>query len=147
MDRPHSSFGESFAGFIARGELRYARCPACAGVLSFAERVCSRHPRGALEWLPASGRATLHSYARYRIGYAQSHPPPYIVAVIELEEGPRLVSTVIGTRDHDPAIGCALTAAFEPSGRLIFATQSDNAGEAACPPGSTAVLDQEIDNE
>ncbi len=122
IDKRHSSFGEAFDRFIAQGELRYARCPECARALSFAERLCVRHPHKVPEWLPASGRAMLHTFAVYRIGYAPEFPPPYCVGMVELEEGPRLLCAISGPEGWKPAIGVSLEARFEPSGRLVFDT-------------------------
>jgi len=50
------------------------------------------------EWVEASGRGTVFSYVVmhrvYHPGFADK--VPYVVAVIELEEGPRLLSNVVG---------------------------------------------------
>jgi len=122
---PHSSYTPEFLRFVAAGSLCYARCSACGQVLSFAQRLCSQHPHAALEWLPASGKARLHSFAVYRIAYGPGQTPPYTVAVVELEEGPRLTSALTGPDRLHPRIGSALTARFEPSGRLVFSAVSD----------------------
>jgi hypothetical protein len=45
---------------------------------------------------------------------------PYNVAWVELEEGTRLISTVITADLSTLRIGMPLTASFEPSGRLVF---------------------------
>ncbi len=124
---PHSSYTPEFLRFVAAGSLRYARCSACGQVLSFAQRLCSQHPHAALEWLPASGKARLHSFAVYRIAYGPGQTPPYTVAVVELEEGPRLTSALTGPDRLHPRIGSALTARFEPSGRLVFCAVSEAA--------------------
>ncbi|KWT74795.1 hypothetical protein APY03_5551 [Variovorax sp. WDL1] len=46
---------------------------------------------------------------------------------MELEEGPRLTSALTGPDSLHPRIGSALTARFEPSGRLVFSAGSDAA--------------------
>jgi uncharacterized OB-fold protein len=115
-----------FLDSIAEGKLMVARCGQCARVLSLAERLCSLHPRASLDWFEASGRATLHSRALYRIGYLPEIPPPYVVVMVELEEGPRLVATLSGEDRLEVETGTALVAMFEPSGRLVFATATDN---------------------
>jgi uncharacterized OB-fold protein len=72
---------------------------------------------GALghDWAPVSGRAILYSWTI-------AHPPllpyfqqrsPWPVAVVELEEGPRLVTNLVGLDSIDYRIGMALTADFE----------------------------------
>ena len=118
--KAHSGYVPAFLGFLKQRSLRIPCCGQCGQVLSFAERLCSCHPRAAVEWRPASGRASLHSFTVYRIGYASHLLPPYCVVVVELEEGPRLVSTLSGAGQHAPRIGSALKAAFEAEGRLVF---------------------------
>ncbi len=126
----HSTYTADFLHFIAGRSLRYACCGECRQVLSFAQRVCNRHPRAALEWLPATGRATLHSFAVYRIGYSPALQPPYTVAVVELQEGPRLVSTLTGPSALQPRIGAALSADFDAAGRLMFSLDPEPAASA-----------------
>jgi uncharacterized OB-fold protein len=63
-----------------------------------------------------SGRGTVHSYT---VAHRAPHPAfaaqlPLVVAIVELEEGPRMVTNLI---DCDPAhlqVGMAVEARFEP---------------------------------
>lgn len=116
----HSAFSGEFLAHLHRGELRYARCAKCGSALAYAERACRAHPQAPLAWLPASGRGILHAIAIYRLSYAAERPAPYNVAVVELDEGPRLVSTVRCSAGARPAIGMALRAAFSAEGLLVF---------------------------
>lgn len=116
----HSVFSRAFLAHLQRGELRYARCAQCCGALAYAERVCPAHPRAGLDWARASGRARLHALGIYRLSYAAERPAPYNVAVVELEEGPRLVSSVRCSAGAAPAIGTALRAVFAAEGQLVF---------------------------
>ncbi len=116
----HSGYSRAFLEHVQRRELRYARCARCRRALAYAERICGNHPRGGLEWVAASGCATLHALAVYRLSYTTERPAPYNVAVVELEEGPRLVSTVRSAAGAPPAIGAALRAAFSTDGMLVF---------------------------
>jgi uncharacterized OB-fold protein len=55
---------------------------------------------GAIEWLPVSGKATLYSYVintRPAPGFEED--APYVIAVVELEEGPRMMTNLV---DVDP---------------------------------------------
>lgn len=63
----------------------------------------------------SSGNGTLYSYSVVRIG---SHPSrgkeaPYPIALVELEEGPVVFSTVIDCVLKDLSVGMDLTVAFE----------------------------------
>jgi len=116
----HSGYSRAFLEHLQRGELRFARCAHCGRVLAYAERVCGIHPRAGLEWVAASGLATLHALAVYRLSYSKERPAPYNVAVVELKEGPRLVSAVRSAAGAPPAVGSALRAAFSSEGLLVF---------------------------
>ena len=76
-----------------------------------------RHPPGpccpecqSFEWdtVEASGRATLYSYV---VAHHPRHPAfeyPLVVAVVELEEGTRLITNLVGTEPEDVRIGMPL---------------------------------------
>jgi uncharacterized OB-fold protein len=93
----------------AAGELRVPQCNAC-GALRFppgpACPECGAFDRGHVV---ASGRGTVFSYVVHR------HPPvpgkalPIVIALIDLEEGVRMVGEVVGVADDEIAIGMPLT--------------------------------------
>ena len=50
-----------------------------------------------VEWFTASGRATLYSYViNYRPAPGFEDDVPYAIAVVELEEGPRMMTSITG---------------------------------------------------
>ena len=59
--------------------------------------------RRDLEWRAVSGRGTLHTFTVVHRG-ARGFPlgPPYVIAIVELDEGPRLMTNLVGV-DADPA--------------------------------------------
>lgn len=72
---------------------------------------------GELEWREASGRGVVHSVTIVR---PRPHLEPYTVALIDLAEGPRMMSTVDGILPERVRIGMAVTARIEPrDGRNI----------------------------
>ncbi|GAA1848971.1 OB-fold domain-containing protein [Pseudonocardia ailaonensis] len=98
---------------LAAGELRTTRCSAC-GTVQFPPRTacphCSRIGTG--EWVTASGRGTVWSFCVFHKAYLPppAPQPPYTVAVVRLDEGSKLVTTVIDT--DDLRIGMAVEAVF-----------------------------------
>lgn len=110
------AFEEQFLTFIARGELRYPRCTRTGAALALAARPAA----DAVEWVVASGEASLYSFVIYHQAYDPAFQPPYNVALVQLAEGPRLVSTVVDVRPSALAIGMRLRAAFRLDGLLIF---------------------------
>ena len=76
------------------GELRLQRCDACAHVYFPPRPFCPECSGREVSVFTASGRATLHSYVINHMK-APGFEPPYAVAVVELEEGPRLMCNIL----------------------------------------------------
>ena len=100
---------------LARHELYFQRCRTC-GTKRFPPRaVCPVDLSSATEWVRASGRATVHSftvtYQNQAPGFRESLP--YVLAVVELEEGPRLMTNVVGCPPDAVRIGMRVEIAFD----------------------------------
>ena len=76
------------------GELRLQRCDACSHAYFPPRPFCPECGSRDVSVFRASGRATLHSYVINHMK-APGFEPPYTVAVVELEEGPRLMSNIL----------------------------------------------------
>ncbi len=105
-------------------EFRYQQCSNCGTVVFYPRGHCTGCTSGQLEWKTASGRATVYSYSVVRQSY---HPffrnlVPYAVAWIDLEEGPRILSNVVGVEDPltDVSIGQALQLEWEEHEELCI---------------------------
>jgi uncharacterized protein len=96
-------------------ELWLPRC-VDSGRVFFPPRQFSPFTGGAVEWQPASGRATLVSFVIvHRAAPGFEEEVPYIVALAELEEGPIMLTNLPGA-PPDPAalkIGAPLSITFE----------------------------------
>ncbi len=79
----------------AAGELRIQSCNDCREPFFYPRSSCPRCGGMNLEWIVCSGRATLYSYvisARPAPGFEA----PTVIAVVELEEGPRMLTNIVG---------------------------------------------------
>ncbi|MEQ3679916.1 Zn-ribbon domain-containing OB-fold protein [Pseudophaeobacter sp.] len=99
----------------ARGELCLQRCADCEQTYFPPRPFCPECGSRDVAVFPASGRGTLYSYIINHIG-APGMPPPYAVAIVALEEGPRLMSNI---RDCDQTpealvLDMPLEVTFEP---------------------------------
>jgi len=99
----------------ARGELLIQECPAC-GHRQFYPRALCTACAATPEWRTASGRGTVYTYTVIRQNWSEPFRSmqPYIVAMIELEEGPRMMSNVTECPPEDIAIGMPVEVWFEP---------------------------------
>jgi uncharacterized OB-fold protein len=102
------------------GELRLQRCAAggvaCGGKAYFPPRpFCPRCGARQVEVFDASGRARLHSYVIHHRP-APGFTPPYAIAVVELEEGPRMMTNIVDCPQTPEALvlDMPLEVAFTP---------------------------------
>jgi len=85
------------------GELRLQRCDACRHAYFPPRPFCPACASREVTVFRASGRATLYSYV---ISHrpAPGFVPPYSIAVVELEEGPRMMTNVVGCAQTPAAL-------------------------------------------
>ena len=103
------------------GKLMLQHCAAC-NAWSFPVRERCPHCFAAkLEWRPASGRGSLYTFTiMHQVmnpGVASS--VPYNVAQVDLEEGVRMVSNVVGIGNADLRPGMKLEVVFEDVGENV----------------------------
>lgn len=79
------------------GRLCFQRCGACGAAQLPAREECTSCLSPDLSWEEAGGGATLISWVVYHRGYHEAFADrlPYNVAVVELDEGPRLISNIL----------------------------------------------------
>jgi len=108
--RPIPVAGEFWAA-AAEGRLLIQHCPAC-GHRQFYPRAwctaCGAEPA----WEEVSGRGTVHTFTVIRQQGAKPFRDeiPYVVAIVELEEGPRMMANITGCPVEDVSIGMAVRA-------------------------------------
>jgi uncharacterized OB-fold protein len=89
-------------------KLMLPRCGDCGHTFFYPRVVCPRCHSRTITWVQASGRGRLHSFG---IGYqsfnkAFKMPAPYILAMIELEEGPRMMSNLVNVEPDPKVVKC-----------------------------------------
>ena len=125
---------EYFEG-CALGELRLRRCLACGAKFRFAHEWCPVCWSAELGWEKASGRGRV---SHFSIVHQAPSPAfegdlPYVIALIELEEGVRMMSNITGCAPQDVHIGMAVEVRFEIRGAVaipVFEPTSCQPGQA-----------------
>ena len=105
----------------AAGELRIQRCTDCGRPYFYPRPVCPSCGSRAVEWFTASGRATLYSYViSHRPAPGFDNDLPYAIAVVELAEGPRMMTNIVGVPNtpEDLVLDMALRVTFEQRGEV-----------------------------
>ncbi|MEH7112485.1 Zn-ribbon domain-containing OB-fold protein [Neobacillus niacini] len=97
-----------------RHELMVQQCAECGWYHLPAAELCPKCS-GELEWVHASGKGKVHTFTIFHVPY---HPAfkdelPYNVSIIELEEGPLLLSNVINCKNEDINTGMPVQVTFE----------------------------------
>ena len=82
-------------------ELKLQRCSSCQSAVFYPRVVCPSCGSRELNWIKASGRGTLYAFTiAYRgVPAAFKSSAPYVVAMVELEEGARMMTNLV---DIDP---------------------------------------------
>lgn len=110
-DEDHAPFWQG----ALRREVVMQRCSACGTYRFPASRYCASCCSDASAWMPVSGRGVIESYCLFHQVYFESFAAdvPYNVALVRLDEGPRLFTNIVGVRNEDLRIGAAVVAVFE----------------------------------
>jgi uncharacterized protein len=98
-----------------RHELRMPRCTTCDHVFFYPRSECPRCLSTHLEWVQVSGRARLHSFTvvQQPANAAFRDDVPYVYAVVQLDEGPRLVSNIVQCDIDTLRVDMPLEAVFD----------------------------------
>jgi uncharacterized OB-fold protein len=91
----------AFARYLAGGQLAFQRCAACAAAIFYPRVLCPTCGATELRWEISSGRGTVYATTTL-------HPrgeAPYNVALIDLQEGFRMMSRVDGIDPAEVRIG------------------------------------------
>jgi len=102
---------------IAAEKLRLCQCGDCSTAFFPPAPVCPACVGQQIEWFDASGDATLYSYVIHHRPLPQWETEgPRSVAIVELAEGPRLISSVVGCDQTPEALklDMPLKAVFVP---------------------------------
>ena len=96
------------------GELRLQRCDGCSKVYFPPRPFCPACASREVSVFAASGRGTLWSYVIHH-RKVPGFTPPYAIAVVQLDEGPRLMSNIIDCAQTPEALqlDMALEVAFD----------------------------------
>ncbi len=91
------------------------KCRACGTVFFFPNKFCPDCLSEDIEWIEAEGKGTVHTFSIvYRPpGPAFAPDVPYVVAIIELAEGPRMMSNIVDVEPEDVRIGMPVEVTFE----------------------------------
>jgi uncharacterized OB-fold protein len=104
-----------------REELQIQRCNACGDHYFYPRPFCPACFSEDVSWVVVSGRATLVSYViNHRPVRGWEEDGPYAIAVVQLEEGPRMATNIVGIPNtpEDLALDMPLQVCFVEQGGM-----------------------------
>jgi uncharacterized protein len=105
----------------AEGRLMLPRCQDCQAVIWFPRPFCPECASTNISWFQATGRGTVYSYTINRRGAADlpeyRNAGVYVLAYVELEEGPRVMTNIVECDPDNVRIGQAVEVVFHDTGQ------------------------------
>jgi uncharacterized protein len=106
-----------------REELLLPRCQSCGHVFYYPRIGCPSCGSRDLGWHRSRGRGRIFTHSRVRVSFygdSWKSQLPYTVVLVDLEEGPRMLSRLVGADAGDAASGDRVEVAFiEIEGRKL----------------------------
>jgi uncharacterized OB-fold protein len=100
-----------------QGRLVLPRCVACDEYIWYPRRFCPFCGSREVTWVEVSGRGVVYAHTTVRKGMGPyAAVGPYVLAYVELDEGPRILTNVVGIEPSAVACGMPVVAVFDPAG-------------------------------
>jgi uncharacterized OB-fold protein len=101
--------------YCRKHELRMQKCSQCGYIRFPISVICPKCHSMEAEWTKLSGKGKIYSFTIYRVPY---HPAfkddiPYVLAIIQLDEGPRMESNIIGCKVEQVRMEMPVVVAFD----------------------------------
>ena len=107
---------EAYWAGARRGELLIQRCEACSERWHPPLPRCPACHSASVAWIPVSGRGRVYTYTvvYHATHVAMKDRVPYISALIQLDEGPRVLTNLIHCSEEDVRVDMPVHVVFEP---------------------------------
>ena len=104
-----------FWSAAAHDQLAIQRCDGCGTWIYYPRSHCPTCLRPEPAWHTVSGAGTIYAFtvARQPTSTLFDDAAPPVIAIVELDEGPRLTTTVVGSGPEDVTVGARVMPVFE----------------------------------
>ena len=111
------SWDRGFWESAARGILSMQRCETCGRLQFYPRPVCTACFSTQLSWQPVSGTGVVEAFTLVRVPVREAFRPdvPIMLAEIQLREGVRMISRIVGAPEDGIHVGDEVTVTFLPS--------------------------------
>jgi uncharacterized protein len=114
FEPPISEVAEPFWDATREGRLLLQWCTTCARPVWYPREVCPRCLGSTLEWRESQGCGVVYASTVEHKAQTRALEAPYVVALVELDEGVRLLSNVVGRPPERVAVGDRVRVTWEP---------------------------------
>ena len=98
----HATFGDpltaTFWDGARAGKLLIQKCGDCNHHQFYPRPFCLACSSARVGWVEASGRGVVYSQTEVHMQASPDLTPPYVVAVVELDEGPKMMTNIVNGR-------------------------------------------------
>lgn len=118
VNRPRprpTDISESFWDATSEGRFELQRCDTCGAVIFYPRVNCPECGSRTLSAIDASGRGEVYTFtvARRPTHRAFADAGPYVIAIVELEEGPHVTTNIVDCDPDDVTVGMAVELTFD----------------------------------
>ncbi|PZU06484.1 OB-fold domain-containing protein [Sphingomonas sp.] len=110
VDPPVTAESQVFWDSADTGRFLLKRCPSCGRHNWYPRDPCPFCPSPVTDWVEGAGTATIYTYSHFARA-----PQPFVAAYVRLEEGPLMMTNIVGCDPGTLAIGQPVTLAFQRS--------------------------------
>lgn len=96
------------------GRLLLQRCRCCERFQFYPRTICAHCHSAAPEWVEAAGLGSIASFTVVRRAISPACVAPYVIALVDLAEGPRMMTRIVACQPEELRIGRAVRVRFEP---------------------------------
>ena len=111
LPRP-TALSQPYWDGAVEGALMLQQCADCSSWQFYPRIICTTCGGDKLEWKAASGGGCIASFTVVRRGISADYPAPYIVALVDLDEGPRMMTGLIEVAPEDVQVGKRVEVTF-----------------------------------
>ncbi|MFI5887542.1 Zn-ribbon domain-containing OB-fold protein [Streptomyces sp. NPDC051554] len=124
------AFTRTYWEAAAQGRLLLRRCADCGRAHHYPREFCPHCWSDNVTWEPASGHATLYTWS---VVHRNDLPPfgervPYVAAVVDLAEGPRMMTEMVQAGPAELHAGMAVEVAFRDGVPVFSPGKNDVSG-------------------
>lgn len=107
---------QAYAEGIDAGRLLIQQCLDCQRCQFYPRITCSHCAGDRLDWTESRGGGVVVSFTVVRRGVSADFIAPYVVALVELDEGVRMMTHIVGPDPEQVQIGTPVVLTFQPVG-------------------------------